>query len=47
MNGDGSGYDLVKWMQPRGDLQTTWIMFDHVKCVKGWMTFANHVYDSF
>jgi hypothetical protein len=23
MHGDGSGYDLIKWMQPRGNLQTT------------------------
>jgi hypothetical protein len=44
---DGSGYDLVKQMQPEGDLQTTWKMFDHVKCVEGWMTFACHVYDYF
>jgi hypothetical protein len=28
-----SGYDLVQQMQPGGDLQTTWIMFNHVKCV--------------
>ncbi len=30
---NGSGYDLVKHMQLEGDLQTTWKMFDHVKCV--------------
>jgi hypothetical protein len=47
MHGDGSGYDLVKWIQPKDDLQITWIMFDHVKCVEGWMTLACHVYDSF
>ncbi len=47
MHGDGSGYDLVKWMQPRGNLQTAWIMFDHVKHVEDWTTLACHVYDSF
>jgi hypothetical protein len=47
MHGDGNYCDLVKQMQPRGDLQTTWIMFDHVKRIKGWTTFAYHVYDSF
>jgi hypothetical protein len=47
MRGDGSGYDLVKWMEPRGDLQTTLIMFDRVKHVEGWTTLACHVYDSF
>jgi len=42
MHGNGSGYgcDLVKWMQPGGNCQTAWIMFDHVKCVEGWMTLA-------
>jgi hypothetical protein len=45
MHGNGSGYDLVKQMQPRGNLQTVWIMFDHVKHVKGWTTLACHVYD--
>ncbi len=47
MHGGGSGYDLIKPMQPKGDLQITWIMFDHVKCVEGWMTFVCHVYDYF
>ncbi len=45
MHGEGSGYDLVKWMQPKGDLQIAWIMFDHVKHVKGWTTLAYHLYD--
>ncbi len=45
MNGDGSGCDLVKQMQFGDDLQTTWIMFDNVKCVQGQTTFAYHVYD--
>ncbi len=34
-------------MQLGGNLQTVWIMFDHVKLVESWMTFACHVYDSF
>jgi hypothetical protein len=42
LHGNGSGYgcDLVKWMQPGGNCQTAWIMFDHVKRVEGWMTLA-------
>jgi hypothetical protein len=32
--GPGSGVDLIKQMQPGGDLQDAWIMFDHVKRVK-------------
>ena len=44
--GPGSGMDLVKRMQPSGDLQDARIMFDHVKCVKKWTTMACHVYDS-
>ena len=42
----GSGVDLVKRMQPRGDLQDCWIMFDHVKRVESWTTMAAHVYNS-
>jgi hypothetical protein len=33
-------------MQPGGDLQDAWMMFDHVKHVKKWTTMACHVYDS-
>jgi hypothetical protein len=33
-------------MQPGGDLQDAWIMFDHVKRVKHWTTMAYHVYNS-
>jgi hypothetical protein len=44
--GHGSGVDLVRRMQPHGDLQDVWVMFDHVKHVKGWTTMACHVYDS-
>ena len=43
--GPGSGVALVKRMQPGEDLQNSWIMFDHVKRVKGWTTMACHVYD--
>jgi hypothetical protein len=44
--GPSSGVDLVKRMQPSGDLHDTWIMFDHVKRVKKWTTMACHIYDS-
>ena len=43
--GGGSGVDLVKRMQPGGDLGGAWIMFDHVKRVKDWTTLGVHVYD--
>ena len=32
--GSGSGVDLVRRMQPLGDLQNAWLMFDHVKRMK-------------
>jgi hypothetical protein len=44
--GPSSSVDLVRRMQPSGDLQDAWIMFDHVKRVKKWTTMACHVYDS-
>jgi hypothetical protein len=44
--GPGSCMDLVKRMQPGGDLQDAWIVFDHVKHIKKWTTMACHVYDS-
>ena len=43
--GLGSEVDLVKCMQLGSDLQEAWIMFDHVKRVRGWTTMACHVYD--
>ena len=46
IEGPGSGFDLVKRMQPGGDLENAWIMFDHVKRVKDWTTMACHVYDT-
>jgi hypothetical protein len=33
-------------MQPGGDLEDAWMMFDHVKRIKKWTTMACHVYDS-
>jgi hypothetical protein len=43
--GPGSGVDLVRRMQPGGDLENAWMMSDHVNRVKGWTTMADHVYD--
>jgi hypothetical protein len=45
-DGPGSHVDLVKRMQLGGDLENTWLMFDHVKRVKEWTTMAYHVYDA-
>jgi hypothetical protein len=44
--GPRSGVDLVKRMQPGGDLEEAWIIFDHVKHVKQWTSMACHIYDS-
>jgi hypothetical protein len=44
--GPGSRVHLVNRMQPGGDLEHAWIMFDHVKRVKNWTTMACHLYDS-
>jgi hypothetical protein len=46
VDGPGSGVDLIKRMQPGGDLENAWLMFDHVKRVKEWTTMACHVYDA-
>ena len=43
--GPAFGVDLVTRMQPGGDLQDSWLMFDHVKHVNNWTTMACHVYD--
>ena len=43
--GAGSGVDLVRRMQPGGDLELAWIMFDHVKRVAGWTSLGAHIYD--
>ena len=41
-----SGVNMVKRMQSGGDLENSWIMFDHVKRVRSWMTIACLVHDS-
>jgi hypothetical protein len=41
--GPANGVDLVRRMQPSGDLQNCWLMFDHVKRVQEWTTMAYHV----
>ena len=38
--------DLVKRMQVEENMENLWIMFDHVKYLKDWTTFACYVYDS-
>ncbi len=45
-NNYGNNVGLVRWMQPCGDLENAWIMFDHVKHVIGWTTMGCHIYDS-
>jgi len=44
--GPGSELDFVKHIQPGGDLQNGWMMFDYVKRVKEWTTMDCHMYDS-
>jgi hypothetical protein len=46
VDGPGSGVDLVKRMQPGGDLKNAWLIFDHVKRVQEWTTMACHMYDA-
>jgi hypothetical protein len=46
VDGPGSDVDLVKRMQPGGDLENAWLIFDHVKRVQEWTTMACHVYDA-
>ena len=43
--GPGSGVDLVRRMQPGGDLALQFIMFDHMKRIDKWTTLGAHVYD--
>jgi len=43
--GPGSGINLVKRMQPGGDLEHAWIMSNNVKNVAKWITMVCHVYD--
>ena len=42
----GSVVELVKIMQVGGDMENSWIMFDHVKHVKFLTTMVCHVYNS-
>lgn len=46
VHGPGSSVDLVRRMQPEGNLENCFVMFDHVKRVKSWTTLACHVNDS-
>ena len=41
-----SGVKLVKRMQVGGDMENSWIMFDHIKRLKDWSTMTCHMYDS-
>jgi len=38
VDGVVSGFDLVRQMKLGDDLQNSWIMFDYIKHVQGWMT---------
>ena len=44
VNLPSSGVKLVKKMQVGGNMENSWIMFDHVKCLIDWTTMACHVY---
>jgi hypothetical protein len=44
IEGNGSGCDLVKRMQPRGNLETHWLMFDCIKHVE-LMALTCYMYD--
>lgn len=47
LKGPGSGLDLIRRMQPGGDLQDSWVMSDvmHRMHEKQWCTMSAHVYD--
>jgi hypothetical protein len=45
VDGAGRGVGLIGRMQPGGNLENSWIMFDHVKCITNWTMMACHVYD--
>jgi hypothetical protein len=47
--GPGSGLDLVRRMQPGGDLEDSWVMSDvmHRMLDDNWCTMSAHVYDHF
>jgi len=42
----GSEVDLVKIMT-KVDLETSWVMFNHIKRVHNWTTMKVHIYDPF
>ena len=42
----GSGVDLVRRMQHSGDMENSWIMFDHVKRLHNSTMMVCHVYDN-
>ena len=42
----GSGIDLVKRMQSGGDMEISWIVFDHVKQLCNWTIMACHICDN-
>lgn len=44
-NGVNSEMGFIAQMQSKGDLENSWIMFDHVKHVIGQTTMVCHVYD--
>jgi hypothetical protein len=41
----GSGVGLGAQMQPEGNLENSWIMFNHVHQVANWTMMTYHVYD--
>jgi hypothetical protein len=41
----GSEVELVARMQPKGDMENSWITFNLVKQIFSWTTMACHVYD--
>jgi hypothetical protein len=45
INGVRSGVWFFAQMQPNGDLENSWIEFDHEKWVASWTTMTCHVYD--
>ena len=40
-----SGVDIVRRMQPGGDLEYEWVMYDHLKRMEDWTTTDIHIYD--
>lgn len=38
IDGRGNGVDFVWWMQPKSNFQNNYVMFDHVKRMKSWVT---------